>query len=436
MQEIKREPCYAGDDALVLAAALDDAGGDRTGRKLSGMPFKAKTFCRRKREFIPEERKDNQYWERRRKNNEAAKRSREKRRINDLVLENKLMALGEENASLKAELLSLKLRFGLVSAVAYAQEVRKISTATAALYQDFVSPGVSQGSYNRDLEPLRLGSSCISVIKHSPHSTPPDTTEATDATGRTEEVIKREPTENAGYVREGSSPYELYRNYMSGALPGAYAPHASFLQIARSSSDSPRSSDDGAVSKSSDGEDEQRVPKGRTPSATADPRSVIVSALKVPDAGGSSALPHKLRIKARAVQVKVEAVDPEYESFGKPSSPTDASEGGHYPTTQDEYVPSSLSPLSVQVTSMRDWSRQSERWRRSAAERPQDGRFTPSPVADRQTANVKDSSDAHADSEDVKQGLADLSAKVASLKRLLTGRSVIESTSSTTDHVI
>ena len=66
--------------------------------------------CRRKREFIPEEKKDTQYWERRRKNNEAAKRSREKRRVNDMVLENKLMALGQENAVLKAELLALKLR--------------------------------------------------------------------------------------------------------------------------------------------------------------------------------------------------------------------------------------------------------------------------------------------------------------------------------------
>uniref|UniRef100_H3CL76 BZIP domain-containing protein n=1 Tax=Tetraodon nigroviridis TaxID=99883 RepID=H3CL76_TETNG len=69
---------------------------------------------RRKREFIREEKKDECYWEKRRKNNEAAKRSREKRRVNDMVLEQRVLGLLEENARLRAELLALKLRFGLV----------------------------------------------------------------------------------------------------------------------------------------------------------------------------------------------------------------------------------------------------------------------------------------------------------------------------------
>ncbi|XP_026873912.2 nuclear factor, interleukin 3 regulated, member 4 [Electrophorus electricus] len=69
---------------------------------------------RRKREFTPEEKKDASYWEKRRKNNEAAKRSREKRRVNDYMLETRLVALCEENAALRAELLSLKLRYGLL----------------------------------------------------------------------------------------------------------------------------------------------------------------------------------------------------------------------------------------------------------------------------------------------------------------------------------
>uniref|UniRef100_A0A3B3ZX70 BZIP domain-containing protein n=1 Tax=Periophthalmus magnuspinnatus TaxID=409849 RepID=A0A3B3ZX70_9GOBI len=69
---------------------------------------------RRKREFIPEEKKDDGYWDKRRKNNEAAKRSREKRRANDMVLERRVLGLLEENARLRAELLALKFRFGLV----------------------------------------------------------------------------------------------------------------------------------------------------------------------------------------------------------------------------------------------------------------------------------------------------------------------------------
>ncbi|XP_028265235.1 nuclear factor interleukin-3-regulated protein-like [Parambassis ranga] len=70
--------------------------------------------ARRKREFIPSEKKDDSYWDKRKKNNEAAKRSREKRRANDMVLERRVLGLLEENARLRAELLALKFRFGLV----------------------------------------------------------------------------------------------------------------------------------------------------------------------------------------------------------------------------------------------------------------------------------------------------------------------------------
>ncbi|KAM9241623.1 NFIL3 like protein [Dugong dugon] len=72
---------------------------------------------RRQREFMPEEKKDTIYWEKRRKNNEAAKRSREKRRLNDAAIEGRLVALLEENALLRAELRALKLHFGLLPSV-------------------------------------------------------------------------------------------------------------------------------------------------------------------------------------------------------------------------------------------------------------------------------------------------------------------------------
>ncbi|XP_031720726.1 nuclear factor, interleukin 3 regulated, member 3 [Anarrhichthys ocellatus] len=70
--------------------------------------------ARCKREFISVEKKDDGYWDKRKKNNEAAKRSREKRRANDMVLERRVMGLLEENGRLRAELLALKFRFGLV----------------------------------------------------------------------------------------------------------------------------------------------------------------------------------------------------------------------------------------------------------------------------------------------------------------------------------
>ncbi|XP_050841901.1 NFIL3 like protein [Serinus canaria] len=78
---------------------------------------KAGGHSRRKREFMPDDKKDTMYWEKRRKNNEAAKRSREKRRLNDVAMESQLAALSRENAVLRTELLSLKLHFGLLSPV-------------------------------------------------------------------------------------------------------------------------------------------------------------------------------------------------------------------------------------------------------------------------------------------------------------------------------
>ncbi|CAF1214141.1 unnamed protein product [Adineta steineri] len=62
--------------------------------------------ARKRRDFIPNDMKDDHYWERRRKNNLAAKRSREKRRLNDIVLgmKTKVVELSNENETLKAKL--------------------------------------------------------------------------------------------------------------------------------------------------------------------------------------------------------------------------------------------------------------------------------------------------------------------------------------------
>ncbi|XP_057674362.1 nuclear factor interleukin-3-regulated protein [Corythoichthys intestinalis] len=403
MQSVKLEmdssESYARDDALLLAVALQGANRDLIGN-VSTVPFGAKTTCRRKREFIPEEKKDTVYWERRRKNNEAAKRSREKRRINDMVLENKLMALGEENASLRAELLSLKLKFGLLSSAAYTQEVEKLSRHTSSqLYQQIATASADQGSSSKESEPHQMRGSCISVIKHSPNiSKVCAPTQGSSSMCRTTEV-KREPTENGSFLHERSSPYELLRNYMASSLSRAYTQPASFLQITRSSSNSPRSSDDGAVSKSSDGEDEQQVPKGLLSSE----RSVIVSTHKVPEAG-SSALPHKLRLKAKTVQIKVEAIDPEYESSGKFSSPESGS------SDASQYSQSLPCPLSEQVTTIQDWTQRSEQWDKSNKKTLRDRGFSCGQnhcLSDTPTVDTKQASYEHSDGEDCKSGLSE-----------------------------
>ncbi|CAB1433880.1 unnamed protein product [Pleuronectes platessa] len=110
--------------------------------------------CRRKREFISDEKKDASYWEKRRKNNEAAKRSREKRRLNDMVLENRVIALNEENVRLKTELLQLKLRFGIISTASYIEKSQQIGAgsttgtggSSSSPSNQYYSSGYSSGS--------------------------------------------------------------------------------------------------------------------------------------------------------------------------------------------------------------------------------------------------------------------------------------------------
>lgn len=69
---------------------------------------------RKQREFIPDNKKDESYWDRRRRNNEAAKRSREKRRFNDMVLESRVVELTKENCLLRAQLNAIREKFGII----------------------------------------------------------------------------------------------------------------------------------------------------------------------------------------------------------------------------------------------------------------------------------------------------------------------------------
>uniref|UniRef100_UPI00358F2DBF uncharacterized protein n=1 Tax=Myxine glutinosa TaxID=7769 RepID=UPI00358F2DBF len=101
----------------------------------SPSPGKGGVGGRRKREFIPDDMKDISYWDKRRKNNEAAKRSREKRRLNDLVLEGRVVGLLEENSSLRAELSALRFRFGLAQASPEPPPARPTSLTFAVTQQ-------------------------------------------------------------------------------------------------------------------------------------------------------------------------------------------------------------------------------------------------------------------------------------------------------------
>ena len=66
------------------------------------------TTRKRKKQFVPDELKNNKYWAKRYKNNEAAKRSREARRLKENQIAMRARYLEEENTALKGEVDVLK----------------------------------------------------------------------------------------------------------------------------------------------------------------------------------------------------------------------------------------------------------------------------------------------------------------------------------------
>ncbi|XP_061567327.1 nuclear factor interleukin-3-regulated protein-like [Cololabis saira] len=157
----------------------------RMGRLIKPKP---NSSCRRKREFISDEKKDASYWEKRRKNNEAAKRSREKRRLNDMVLENRVIALNDENVRLKTELLQLKLRFGLISTASYIEKSQQIGV------------GKSTGSGS--------SSSSSSAQYYSSSSQVMMNSDSSETEGRSEghrQLVKYSPRGSLSDMSDGSS---------------------------------------------------------------------------------------------------------------------------------------------------------------------------------------------------------------------------------------
>lgn len=111
--------------------------------------------ARRKREMTPLERKDEVYWNKRKKNNDAAKRSREKRRLKDLMLEGRLLALSHENAQLRAQLLHLRCYSSLRAEKCSASSVEPATFLAGRQQGSFSSPHRGFDPYQGLLPPLR-----------------------------------------------------------------------------------------------------------------------------------------------------------------------------------------------------------------------------------------------------------------------------------------
>ncbi|CAL1536991.1 unnamed protein product, partial [Lymnaea stagnalis] len=68
----------------------------------------SKNSSRRAKRVIPDTEKDDKYWEKRKRNNMAAKKSRENKRLVENDIRQKVMYLEEQNALLRKEIMIIK----------------------------------------------------------------------------------------------------------------------------------------------------------------------------------------------------------------------------------------------------------------------------------------------------------------------------------------
>ncbi|KAM4718009.1 LOW QUALITY PROTEIN: HLF transcription factor, PAR bZIP family member a [Anableps anableps] len=105
---------YEPDPAdLALSSVPGQEMFDPRKRKFSAEELKPQPMIKKARKvFIPEDLKDDKYWARRRKNNVAAKRSRDARRLKENQIAIRAGFLEKENAALRVEVADLRKELG------------------------------------------------------------------------------------------------------------------------------------------------------------------------------------------------------------------------------------------------------------------------------------------------------------------------------------
>ncbi|XP_047428809.1 HLF transcription factor, PAR bZIP family member a [Mugil cephalus] len=105
---------YEPDPAdLALSSVPGQEIFDPRKRKFSAEELKPQPMIKKARKvFIPEDLKDDKYWARRRKNNVAAKRSRDARRLKENQIAIRAGFLEKENAALRMEVADLRKELG------------------------------------------------------------------------------------------------------------------------------------------------------------------------------------------------------------------------------------------------------------------------------------------------------------------------------------
>ncbi|XP_064633684.1 adenylate cyclase, terminal-differentiation specific-like [Lineus longissimus] len=91
-----------------------------------------KSSSRRSKRIIPDTEKDDKYWEKRKRNNEAARKSRENKRRQEYDIRSRVTYLEEENAVLRREIEIIKTKFGIPLEQSFLSPEEKAELMSAA----------------------------------------------------------------------------------------------------------------------------------------------------------------------------------------------------------------------------------------------------------------------------------------------------------------
>ncbi|KAF1379927.1 hypothetical protein PFLUV_G00181160 [Perca fluviatilis] len=110
---------------LALSSVPGQEMFDPRKRKFSAEELKPQPMIKKARKiFIPEDLKDDRYWARRRKNNVAAKRSRDARRLKENQIAIRASFLEKENAALRMEVAEMRKELGRCKNIVAKYEAR------------------------------------------------------------------------------------------------------------------------------------------------------------------------------------------------------------------------------------------------------------------------------------------------------------------------
>ncbi|KAL6102440.1 hlf [Pungitius sinensis] len=110
---------------LALSSVPGQEMFDPRKRKFSAEELKPQPMIKKARKvFIPEDLKDDRYWARRRKNNVAAKRSRDARRLKENQIAIRASFLEKENGALRLEVAEVRKELGRCKNIVAKYEAR------------------------------------------------------------------------------------------------------------------------------------------------------------------------------------------------------------------------------------------------------------------------------------------------------------------------